>query len=93
MTNAQKNGLRYAGLIVGAAATIAFSAGVARNELDGKEDRAQHAADVRALQAALDTEKNAAALQHVRDSATMSVILDRVNDVACQQNPSRSYCR
>jgi hypothetical protein len=39
------------------------------------------------------TERSARLLQHVHDSAFSAVILDRVNDIACAQNPSRRYCR
>lgn len=93
MTTAQEKGLRFALAIAGAVATIAFSAGFARRELDGKEDRAEHASDVRALNDALHAEQNLRILQQVRDSAWRSVMLDRLTDLACVQNPNRSYCR
>jgi hypothetical protein len=93
MTTAQKKGMQYAALIVGAAMTVAFSAGLARRELDQKEDRATHAADLREMQSAIREERNLRELQQIRDSATMSVVLDRLNDIACLQNPNRGYCR
>lgn len=86
MTTAQKNGLRYAAAILGAAVTIATSAAMMRRDVQAKEDRADHVADMR-------EERSARELQHVRDSATMSVILERVTDVSCQQNPTQRYCR
>ena len=93
MTTAQKAGFRIAALIVGATLTIAFSAGMARNQLDGKEDRDAHAADMRVLDNAIRDERAARTLQQVRDSALVAAVLERVTDLACQQNPTRRYCR
>ena len=93
MTTAQKNGLKYAAALVGAVATIAFSAGLVRSQVDAKEDRADHVTDVRALTDRIQQESNSRALQQVRDSAWRAVMLDRVTDLACLQNPNRSYCR
>ena len=93
MTTAQRTGLRYAIAIVTATAGLIFSLGMARNQLDGKEDRATHDADMRAVDNALLAERNARTLQQVRDSALMAVVLERVTDLACQQNPARRYCR
>jgi hypothetical protein len=93
MTTAQKTGLRFAAAVIAAAATVIFSAGMARSQLDGKEDRAAHEADMREINSALLAEQTARTLQQVRDSALMAVVLERVTDLACQQNPSRRYCR
>jgi hypothetical protein len=93
MTTAQKNGLKYAALIVGTAMSVAFTAGWVRREIDGKEDRVAHDMDMRLQEQAIRDESNARLLQHVHDSAFASVILDRVNDIACAQNPTRRYCR
>jgi hypothetical protein len=97
MTNAQKDALsgtfKVAVPIFMAIGTVIFSAGFARRELDFKEDRASHVADVRDIRDALQVEVNTRTLQQVRDSALMSVVLERLDDIACTQNPARRYCR
>lgn len=89
MTAAQKKGLQIGLQIVlavlGLVGTAAFSAGLARNELTGKEDASAHAADISAL-------RSEAQLQRVRDSAQIGAVFTIVRDVACDQNPRRSYC-
>lgn len=93
MTTAQKNGIKYALAILGACGAVIFTAGFSLRRLDTKEEQADHAADIRTLDNAIRIEANTRALQQVRDSAQMSVVLDRLNDIACLQNPSRRYCR
>lgn len=93
MTSAQKTGIRYAIAIVGACGAVIFTAGFSLRRLDTKEEQADHAADMRAVRDEIRAESTTRELQQVRDSATMSVVLDRLNDIACLQNPNRRYCR
>jgi hypothetical protein len=93
MTTAQKKIAQAVLAIVGAVAAVALTTGAQLQKLEGKEDRASHDADVRFLTSSIQAEANARALQQVRDSAWRAVILDRVTDLACVQNPNRNYCR
>lgn len=50
MTAPQKTALHYLLMCVGAIATVFFSLGIARVQLDSKEDRASHDRDMAAIQ-------------------------------------------
>lgn len=93
MTTAQKKGLQYALAILGACVTIATSAAMMRRDVDGKEERTDHTADVRRLEADLREERTTREMQQLRDSAQMAVVLSRVTDLWCVQNPTRKDCR
>lgn len=93
MTTAQRKGIEIAFILVSGAVTVAFSAGYARREVDTKEDREAHAADVRSLSDRIRDERELRQLQVLRDSATMATLIVRVTEVACDQNPRRRYCR
>lgn len=86
MSQTQRKAVEYTLMILGAAMTMAFSVGIARRELDGKEDASAHTLDMARLGARMD-------LRDVRDSAARAEDRRMLRDVACTVNPNRSYCK
>jgi hypothetical protein len=81
----QRKTFEYAMMIAGAVATMFFSLGLARRELDGKEDASAHELDLERLRARIE-------LQAVRDSAERADTRRIMTDISCQLNPTRDYC-
>lgn len=80
--SAQRKSLEYALMVAGAVATMFFSLGLARRELDGKEDQAAHERDITRL-------RNEIAIQAVRDSADRAETRRILLDLACDVSPKR----
>lgn len=85
MTQSQRDTIKWAVTVGLAIATVVFSLGMARHELDGKEDAAAHARDLEQLRGEIK-------LQFVRDSAERADTRRVLVDIACQLNPKRGYC-
>lgn len=82
----QRKTFEYAMMIAGAVATMFFSLGLARRELDGKEDASAHELDMTRLRGEIRT-------QAVRDSAERADTRRILTDVSCELNPKRDYCQ
>ena len=94
MTTGKKNALTA---ILAAIAipvlSVTFATGAASRELAAKEDRAAHSSDVRDVLDSLRTERRVRERSAYRDSVRYDVLLDRVTEMSCEQNPRRRYCR
>lgn len=89
--------------LVGLLMAWGVAAGAARQQLVGKEDQIDHAADVATIQSGIrdmrEAFRDSLALDHqahekqaIRDSAWRADVFRRIDDIACAQNPRRTYC-